>query len=466
MVLLQAKKIFTILVLVDEAWAIANLIRQDNISDVDLPLSRKGSIGNDDYNVLVSVKTGKEFPSFATWPKEASVKAFLKEQWVVQAPVLDCFGKHISLDSKCPLALIESFTEAKRGGSGLVHKCRVHAAHQTIFELNTEPYIAIKEVNIEQTFEKERENLRLIQGLDHKHLIKLIATCQKGQIFYFMFPWANGGDLRDFWKRNDPRPRTPALFLWSLRQMLGIVSAIKALHGKNIRHGDIKPQNILHFLEGRGENNDEEGVLVIADVGISRLHREITSMRNAPTNSNESTISYEAPEAQSDQREGKPRPRRYDMWSLGCMFLEFTVWLVHDYNAVRSFRWCRISRDEPTTTPGNFFTRKSESSVQIHSAVNDAIKHLRSNQLCKGDTALGDLIQLIEEDLLQTEALKRAEAPELFDRLEKIVSAAEDTPGYMGRQTDPPSAIPEFFNRSGPRHNSASGARRPSLRVD
>ncbi|KAJ4248819.1 hypothetical protein NW762_012657 [Fusarium torreyae] len=273
-----------------------------------------------------------------------------------------------------------------------------------------------------------------------------------------MFPWADGGDLREFWKNNDLRPRTPALILWSLRQMLGIVSAIRALHGKNGRHGDIKPQNILHFLESEGGNNDEEGILVIADVGISKFHRETTSMRNAPTNSKEVTVSYEAPEAQSDQREGKPRSRRYDMWSLGCMFLEFTVWLVHNNYAVRSFRRRRLPRDDPTTAPGNFFTRSSESSFQIHSAVTEAIKHLRSNPLCKSNSALGDLVQLIEEHLLQTEVLKRAEAPELFDRLEKIVRAAEERQEYVGRQTEASSAIPEFFNRSGSRHNSASGA--------
>ncbi|KAM0552704.1 hypothetical protein ACHAPJ_007801 [Fusarium lateritium] len=276
-----------------------------------------------------------------------------------------------------------------------------------------------------------------------------------------MFPWADGGDLRDFWKHNDLRPRTPALILWSLRQMLGIVSAIRALHGKNIRHGDIKPQNILHFLESEEVNNDGEGILVIADVGVSKFHREITSMRNAPTNSKEVTVSYEAPEAQSDQREGKPRPRRYDMWSLGCMFLEFTVWLVHNFNAVRSFRRRRLSRDEPTTAPGNFFTRNSESSVQIHSAVTEAITHLRNNSLCKSNSALGDLIRLIEENLLQTEVLERAEAPELFDRLEKIVRAAEDIEGYIGHQADLSPTIPEFFNRSGSRHNSASGASMP-----
>ena len=100
-----------------------------------------------------------------------------------------------------------------------------------------------------------------IQQLQHKHLIRLVATSQRGPNYYVMFPWADGGNLMEFWKREDSQ-RDQKLILWSLRRMIGLVDALKALHSKNCRHGDLKPKNVLHFKNG-------EGILVIADVGVS-----------------------------------------------------------------------------------------------------------------------------------------------------------------------------------------------------
>ncbi|KAH7183822.1 kinase-like domain-containing protein [Fusarium oxysporum] len=378
-ILKQARRIFSILVLIQEAQAIVDLVCRDNISDEDLPLTRQ-SMSGDDQNVLISVKTGKAFPSFSLWPREARVRDFLNFQWLN----------------------------------------------------DPEPYVALKEVNNDEAFEKEKTNLELIQSLKHEHLIKLIATCQKGSICYFIFPWADGGDLRDFWKANNTIPRSQELVAWSLRQILGIVSAINALHGKNTRHGDIKPQNILHFLKAHDDAvMDSRGRLILADVGVSKIHREITSMRQDPTNCQQSTVTYEAPEAQSDQREGKPRGRRYDMWSLGCMFLEFTVWLVFDYSTVRSFRKSRRTRDDPKDAFGSFFVQTSDNLIQIHSAVIEAIGHLRGHPLCSGDTALADLIQLIQDHLLQVDVQARTEAPELLKMLERIIHRAEQDGNYL-----------------------------------
>ncbi|KAF4493513.1 serine threonine kinase [Fusarium agapanthi] len=378
-ILSQARSVFSILVLIQETQAIVDLVCRDNIRDEDLPLTRQSASG-DDENVLISSKTGKTFCSFSFWPREARVRDFLNFQWLN----------------------------------------------------DPEPYVAVKEVANDEAFETEKANLELTQSLQHEHLITLIATCQKGPICYFIFPWAGGGDLKDFWKANDGQSRSQELVLWSLRQMLGIVSAINALHGKITRHGDIKPQNILHFLKSHDDSTMENrGRLILADVGVSKIHREITSMRQDPTNCQQSTVTYEAPEAQSDQREGKPRGRRYDMWSLGCMFLEFTVWLVFDYSTVRSFRKSRRTRDDPKDAFGSFFLQASDNLIQIHSAVIEAIGHLRSQPLCSSNTALADLIQLIEDDLLQVDVQKRVEAPELLEKLERVTCKAEQSSDYL-----------------------------------
>ena len=307
------------------------------------------------------------------------------------------------------------------------------------------------------TFEKEKENLEKVQCLQHKHLIKLIATCTRKPYFYFIFPWADGGNLKGLWKREDLKSRTPDLILWSLQQMLGIVGGLKALHDENCRHGDFKPENILHF-----KNVDEEpgghGILVITDVGVSKFHNQATSLRHAATAANESTVSYEAPEAEPDRLKGKPRPRRYDMWSIGCMFLEYTIWLVYSYNAVRRFRGRRTSRDDPTTAAWTFFTRNDKGAAEIHAAVADAIRILLQDERCK-NTALGDLVMLIRDHLLQIDVERRSEADALYERFERIVRAAEKNPSYLCKTLDSPVPTPHFFRSRkdfGSSSNSAS----------
>jgi len=294
------------------------------------------------------------------------------------------------------------------------------------------------------------ENLEHIRDLGHPHLIKLLASYEKGSLRCFIFPWAEGGNLWQFWKKMDSSPRTSDFILWLLGQVFGLIDAIRVLHEKNIRHGDVKPQNILHFTDQPlGEKPSGRGTLVLADVGVSKSHGDkTTGLRHAATNTEEVTILYEAPEAEYDRINGQPRSRRYDMWSTGCMLLEFIVWLLYGFGAVEIFRSRRISsKDDPTTAPGNFFKQEG-GQVKIHSMVKRAIKRLRSDPRCKEGTALAELLNLIEKRLLLIDPKKRAKAPELHDKLKEIVKKAREDPSYLWNGVDTPPEIPKFFVRS------------------
>ncbi|KAJ4196947.1 hypothetical protein NW767_009190 [Fusarium falciforme] len=319
-------------------------------------------------------------------------------------------------------------------------------------EADADTYIAIKEIHEKEVFIKEKANLDLIQSLQNKHLIPLLASCERGSTYYLLFPWANGGTLRDLWEDQGSKPTTPGLIRWALEQILGLVDGIHALHSHNIRHGDIKPQNILVFEETKAANS---ATLVLADMGVSRFHTEATHLRESPTITAELTVSYEAPEADDDRRRNYPRPRRYDMWSAGCMFLEFTVWLVYNSTAVNGFNTRRKAENDPVSQ-GNFFSREPKQSAEIHPAVTEAIRHLRGHPLCKDGTALGDLVTLINDRLLQIQPEDRAKALELHESVKTIVDAAADNPEYLGQAVDPPLPIPDFFNYPGSRKGSAS----------
>lgn len=419
----QAKKVFAILVLIGEPLAIKELLLE-GLTDEHLPLSPKG--GNND-NILVSVR-GKTFQSFVAWRNDARVADFLEKQWLVQAPVLDTTGKHVILDPKCALP----FPQIKEIGGGdfsIVYKSALHPAYQQGFKAEgANLQIAIKEFRSEKHFSKEKENLEQIQNLHHQHLIQHLATYEIGQLYYVIFPWADGGNLREFWTREDSRQRTPELALWSLRQMLGLAGALKALHSVNCRHGDLKPENILHFKEGG------EGVLVIADVGVSKVHEMETKMRRTATSTRATTPSYEAPEVYLHQK--MPLARRYDIWSIGCIFLEFTIWLLHDFETINSFGY---ARDAPEFS---FYKLTPDGTAETHPVVSAAIDALRQDPRCKGGTALEALVSLIAEHLLQVKVDRRHTADEVHDKLRKIVQDAEKTPSYLFNRVDPPPAMP------------------------
>ncbi|KAK4172121.1 kinase-like domain-containing protein [Triangularia setosa] len=461
----QASNVFAILVLIGKPSAIQTMFTKDGLADKDLPLD---SVKNGEHDAIVSLTTGKNFPSFDDWGDPAAVDSFLEKQYLVLAPVFNKAGQTLKLNRNQALPFEECTWKANGSDGVSVYDGRLHPSHQ-MPPFTATPYdrIAIKEVPDKKAFDREKANLDRIQSLHHKHLISLLGSCEKGSVNYFFFPWAAGGNLRDLWQlRGGPSRKslwTPQTLSWALDQMLGLVDAIRILHDKGIRHGDIKPQNILHFPEAASDSGSIGGRLVLADVGVSKFHHEVTALRNEATNTRDATISYEAPEAASESKLRKARPRRYDMWSLGCMFLEFVVWLHYDFEAVETFRKQRMPRrGDPRTAPGNFFTQPTTDDDQatIHSKVTYVIKLLRNSPRCCSDgdrtTAVGDLISLIERDLLQINPEKRAQAPTLHANLSQIVQKAHGDPQYLCRLVDPSPEIPRFFRKSSRRDSKGS----------
>lgn len=215
--------------------------------------------------------------------------------------------------------------------------------------------------------------------------------------------------------------------------MLGLVKALYALHEElgdagNCRHGDLKPGNILHFTSGTEEGT--LGILKITDFGISRIHQEATFDRlGKPTITGATSPSYEAPEAVAPKA---ARSRKYDIWSVGCIFLEFIVWLVQDWNAVQSFASARISTSVQVggETPSHFY-RIDKDSVTVHPEVQKIIKILGRMPQSAPNTALGKLLSIIEDDLIKINSADRIDAEGLCKQLESIVSKAKSDPTYL-----------------------------------
>ena len=171
---------------------------------------------------------------------------------------------------------------------------------------------------------------------------------------------------------------TSDTLIWIARQCVGLAQAVKALHqpisleaqispsdnaSPNTawvgRHGDIKPENILYFYGA------ESAVLQLSDFGLTRFHRPVSEHRMYDNLAGSRT--YRSPEC--DMRE--PISRSFDIWALGCVYLEFLVWYTMGYeDGVEAFAKERIDDDRDSSMAGGGFfamsRRETCAEVKVH----------------------------------------------------------------------------------------------------
>jgi serine/threonine protein kinase len=331
----------------------------------------------------------------------------------------------------------------------------------------------------------------------HPHLVRVIAYYIQGQRHFFVFPWAKEGNLRDFWRQTQNmylnfNPNDWKSFLkWFFEQLVGLSDAIKTLHhpkknpDESCRHGDLKPENILCFSKApKGLDALPTQVsLVIADAGLARVHEKATEFRLEKTTTSGGTTMYSPPESETNVEQA--RTRRYDIWSLGCLYLEYVIWLLYGNEALEKFRNA-IGSDKPYYENGPV--------VQIKDVVRASFKTIKNDPRCSpaSETALGRLVDLIENRFLVVKVLvnrsdsfsqstgptvvnepseiansptllltrptfpplsddnsgpQRADANEMYDEIQKIFDAAQnDTLNWMnwdGLETPTGLELPE-----------------------
>lgn len=228
-------------------------------------------------------------------------------------------------------------------------------------------YFALKEIPTHEAKAFDEELLALEKACAHihneKHLVKLLLAFQHGQRHYLLFEWADG-NLAEYWKKSEKAPEHSAVGRqWIAGQCLGLATAVKRIHGLATwqkeqrllgpkagaaggserawgRHGDIKPQNILWF-SSYGANND---LLVLSDLGLTRYHSSATRSLVPHMHIEGCTWPYRPPEMDLPSQS---ICQKYDIWSLGCVFLEFCIWWLKGYNAVCAFSEERTEADNP-----------------------------------------------------------------------------------------------------------------------
>jgi serine/threonine protein kinase len=250
-----------------------------------------------------------------------SVRAkFVDMQKVVLTKTIDLekgeYGKHRSFagDEDLPF---QSKALLGRGGFSKVDK--------VLSRLSYKEY-ARKLIHRQSFFGQEKDamktflsELEILKRLKHHHIVKLVGSYTVPKYLCLIMSPVADCNLSEFLEMvpTNPDRKLP------LRGFFGcLTAALVYLHGKRIRHKDIKPQNILI----------KDDTVLFTDFGISLDWSNMTrSTTEGPT---AFTRKYCAPEV----ADLGPRNSSADIWSLGCVFLEMmTVLKGETIATMRSF---------------------------------------------------------------------------------------------------------------------------------
>ncbi|TRX89298.1 hypothetical protein FHL15_009735 [Xylaria flabelliformis] len=374
----------------------------EDITDKDLPLTSMGSIDE----LRFRTRLGRENATMLKNWHDNDITLFYQYQPIFLAPFFDIQEKRLcnySLDEAIRLPWLR-YEFKTRGGNGMVHQVEIHPSHHNFRchqSSNSPLYFALKEIPAVDVDKYQQELLALektcVQMQKEKHLIKLLLTFQHGEKCYFLFEWADG-NLWDYWtKYPDGSQHATVNSLWMARQCLGLATAVKRIHGLATwqkerrdklevrnedekewgRHGDIKPHNILWFSS-----------------------YSVTRSRVSPTSLDGCTELYRPPEMDIP---GQRVCSKYDIWSLGCVFLEFCTWWLRGLKSVQDFESQRATSDDSNEIfdePKYFSISITNDGVEpkVKGIVLEWIKELRG--YAKGDLFAEQMLDLIEYNML------------------------------------------------------------------
>jgi hypothetical protein len=353
-------KIYALLVLCEKQPSLKEFIDAD-IHDDDLPFiqCKQGRLGS--FRLALSRHQATEISCLRSW-KCTEVEQFYGFQFNVLIPYF-CS----STDPKAPVKDVkytkgaimpwikDDLSRQERGGYGIVSCIRIHSACHGFRSLAQvkmgNGMFALKRLISQdiKEFQNEKRMLGIFSG-HHDHLIMLLQSFSWNGNNFLLFPWADC-DLDRYWgKTKAPYDKVngmnPRLMKWVSRQILGLTAGLHNIHNpaqldsrSNMmfgRHGDLKPENIL-CIQPEGEQSDQDGILVIGDLGISATHRE-ASRSNQPGKKIPHSPNYRPPEC---DLEGGIISRAFDVWTLGCLFLEMVCWILGGIDLVNEFSTAR-----------------------------------------------------------------------------------------------------------------------------
>ena len=263
---------------------------------------------------------------------------------------------------------------------------------QKIGENAKAPNDLFREVNSLSKVGAEKSRIGNVKNLFRDHIVTLHSSFTRHTTLYMLLPWAEDGSLFDLWKKVKS---VDASLEWLLHQVVGLVGGLHLLHSMGYRHGDLKPDNILVFTEKPPEPEgelDEDcgflksyqlddgrfaivkqsclGDLVISDFDTANSgYFEWARWRISQAHSAHRVSAaprYEPPQAHYNH----PDDISDDIWSLGCVLLEFIIWKWHGMEGFQRFH------DEAGSRRVDKFWKLVDDDPKLHPVVEEWMRDL------------------------------------------------------------------------------------------
>jgi len=161
---------------------------------------------------------------------------------------------------------------------------------------------AVKSINKQHVTEPEKfkQEVALMKGMDHPHIIKLYEIFEDARNVYLVMELCEGGEL--FARICEVGHFTEMQAAVVMKQILG---ALNYMHESFVCHRDLKPENFLFTAK----EPMERSTIKIIDFGLSRRYTASQAMRTKA-----GTPYYVAPQVLDQNYDEK-----CDMWSVGVI---------------------------------------------------------------------------------------------------------------------------------------------------
>jgi serine/threonine protein kinase len=401
----------------------------NGLRDKDLPLTKShcpDPFYRRKFDMAVTISGGFAAHTFA--PNEKGELEHVQLQPGAVVPIL--FDK---ADSKHILG---------KGSFGKVYRVRIDRDHHSFSAFEEEAF-AFKifydlSAHTQMNVENESGTLARLAEAPHLNITTHLASWNQNGICYMLFRCADC-NLRTYMSQKSPA-WTKSNLLALLSQMRGLADGLRHIHNlgpsnlepdrvnekakqgerhpsQSCFHHDLKPGNILVTT-----NPDTEHLLFsISDFGSAKIGQILSgSIQPSPFTKNLSPgdAVYGAPDAVLEGKTSRP----YDLWSMGCIFLELLTWIVglEEHNVER---FADKRMEEVANAYGNqdqaFWYQDTTGRVLLKPTVVQQLKILKKT--CEGRGVFPLLVRIVGK-LLSILPRDRPEASQLFNDLDAIMT--------------------------------------------
>ena len=301
-------------------------------------------------------------------------------------------------------------------------------------------------------FEKEVTALKALARVPHPNITLHLASWTQDGRFYMLFPCAEFNLQSHLVQESAPELKKEFV-LFLLTQLRDLAAAVEHIHnlnlgnsiqkpenvtltvGGNLRvgtgrkyrhtgfHYDLKPDNILIFQRDK----KADPVWRISDFGTAQINEIVLSGSQQPTDTNrveESTLGdpeYSAPDFAYQQWSSRP----YDIWSLGCIYLQVLLWTFgYGGQGLLDFQVQRLKTSESQSNQSTaFWYRDRRSKLKLKPAVVTKLQDLQS--YCQNRGVFDDLVSLTA-NMLTIVPKERPEASGVRSAINALLIQAEN----------------------------------------